>query len=139
MTSASRSRGCQGAKQVHNERDEAWMDSVQTACGEDLRRLIHLHEDGRAVLFRRDDVEPGAADRVAHVFQTLVREMDADSAADPDDHGSLLCVTRRFEETVELYFPFPPSEGVALTLDGHAHEWTDDLIPYLRQKLDAAG
>lgn len=111
-------------------------ERVKSLYGSDLRSVIYLHEDGRDVLYLRDDVD-GSAERLSSAFETLM--MDVMSA--PVDevtfpHGDLRCVTRRFEEAVELHFPLSETEGAALALDGDATETYEPSIGRLQRILE---
>jgi len=109
---------------------------VATLYGGDLRSVIYLHENGRDVLFLRDDVE-GSTERLSDAFETLMMDL-LSLPADEDSygHGPLHCVTRRFENVVELHFPLCETEGVALALDGDSASAYEPTLPKLRALLE---
>jgi len=113
-----------------------WVEKIHHAFDGSLRSILHLTEDERDVVYLRDDVDPVSEDRLETAFRTLMFDtVGADSDEREYEHGEMLCVTRRFEDAVELHFPVSATEGVAIALDGTAMEAYDEPIQYLHDVL----
>lgn len=107
-----------------------WVATVREQLGADLRSVIHLHANGREVHYVRDDIDPAPTERVTHAFQTLMFDLvGAHRDETMNGHGDLQCVTRQFEDAVEVHVPLSPTEGVAIALDGSASPAATDTIP----------
>jgi len=109
---------------------------LRKLCGPGLRSVIYLHEDGKEVLYLRDDVQ-STDEHLVHAFETLLFDMIGSEFNEGSyGHGELLAVTRRFEEAVELHFPIADTRGVALAVDGPTLEGYDDnVIPTLHETI----
>lgn len=110
---------------------------IRDLTGPELRSVIYLHEDGKEVVFLREDVE-STDEKLVHAFETLMFDlMGTEFDEGSYNHGELLAVTRRFEEAVELHFPLSETRGVALAVDGPTIDgYDDDIIPNLHETIE---
>lgn len=109
---------------------------LKSVCDSSLRSIVYLDPERREVLYVRDDIAPVSEDRLKDAFQTLMLDtISADSDVATYAHGDLLCVSRRFENAIELHFPLSGTEAVAVGLDGDALKQYDDPIPHFHRVI----
>lgn len=112
--------------------DQDWVTRLKDVCDSTLRSVVRLTEQDRDVLYVRDDIDPDSTHRQAHAFQTLLVDTRGKQGdEDTSDHAELVCVSRRFEDAIELHFPVSATTGVAVGLDSTAMDQMDDPVPHL--------
>jgi hypothetical protein len=110
-----------------------WVDRLKDVCDSTLRRVVYLTAEAREVLYVRDDIDPVSTHRFDQSDQPLpLNTSGTHGDEQPVEYGELLCVSRRFEDAIELHFPISATRAVAVYLDGTAFTQMDDPVPHLR-------
>jgi len=118
---------------IDQSADREWVDQLKDVCASTLRSVVLLTAEDREVLYVRDGIGPDSTQMVDREFQTLMLDTVGKQGDEgTSDHGELLCVSRRFDDAIELYFPVSATTGVGVALDGTAFDQMDDPVAYLQ-------